>query len=193
MFIVLEGIDGTGKSTQCRLLAEWFVEHGREVVTSHEPTDGPWGRRLRETAATGRLTADEELDLFLRDRRQHVEEIIEPALQAGKVVILDRYYFSTMAYQGARGIDPAEIRLKNEDFAPIPDHLFILDLDVDTALQRIGSRGDTANEFEKRGALQRCRDIFRSLHHEPFVHIVDASLPLEFVQEQIRTALMPAT
>lgn len=187
LFIVLEGIDGTGKSTQTRLLTEWFRSRGREVVASREPTDGPWGRRIRATAATGRLVAHEELELFLKDRREHVEQLIAPALAAGKVVILDRYYFSTMAYQGARGFDPAEIRRQNEIFAPKPDLLFVLDLDVDTALTRIGGRGDTANEFEKRDSLAKCREIFLSLRAEPFVHVVSTDVGPEAVQEAIRS------
>jgi dTMP kinase len=188
LFIVLEGIDGTGKSTQTRRLAEWFTRHGREVVTSREPTDGPWGRKLRESAATGRLPATEELELFLRDRQQHVEELIRPALAAGKVVILDRYYFSTMAYQGARGFDPAEIRRRNEAFAPRPDLLLLLDLDVDTALSRIGTRGDTANAFEQHAALSRCREIFLSLQNEPFARRIDASQDPETVFQAIHQA-----
>lgn len=186
LLIVLEGIDGTGKSTQARLLAGWFREQGREVVTSREPTDGPWGRKLRESAATGRLSPEDELAMFLKDRRQHVDELIRPALDAGKVVILDRYYFSTMAYQGCRGFDPAEIRRRNEAFAPVPDHLLVLDLEVDTALDRIGARGDTANEFEKRESLQKCREIFLSVSDEPFVHVIDTNAPLETVQQRIR-------
>ncbi len=186
LFIVLEGIDGTGKSTQARLLADWFRGQGREVVTSREPTDGPWGRLLRESAGSGRLSPEDELELFLRDRRQHVEELIAPSLAAGKVVILDRYYFSTMAYQGARGFDPAEIRRKNEEFAPVPDLLFTLDLDVETALSRIGARGDTANEFEKRDSLEKCREIFLSLAGEPFAHIIPTDGGPEEVQRRIR-------
>jgi dTMP kinase len=184
-FIVLDGIDGTGKSTQARRLGEWFEKQGREVVLSREPTDGPWGKILRESAATGRLSPQDELQYFLNDRRQHVEELIKPALAAGKVVILDRYYFSTMAYQGARGFDPAEIRRMNEDFAPEPDLLLILDLDVDTAHQRIGHRGDSANEFEKRESLEKCREIFLSLEDEPFVRVVDASGSLDEVSSKI--------
>ncbi len=186
LFIVLEGIDGTGKSTQCRLLAEWFRALGREVTASREPTDGPWGRQLRATATSGRLSAEDELELFLKDRRQHVEELILPALAEGKVVILDRYYFSTMAYQGCRGFDPAEIRRRNEAFAPRPDLLIILDVEVDTALSRIGGRGDVANEFEKRDALSRCREIFLSLAGEPFARIVPVDSPPEAVQSRIR-------
>ncbi|BCX48433.1 thymidylate kinase [Haloferula helveola] len=189
MFIVLEGIDGTGKSTQTRMLAEWLREQGREVVTSREPTDGPWGKKLRESASTGRLSPEDELEYFLKDRRQHVDELIRPSLDAGKVVILDRYYFSTMAYQGARGFDPAEIRRRNEEFAPVPDHLLILDLDVDSAIERIGGRGDTTNEFEKRDALQKCRDIFLSLTDEPFVHVIDTHGDLDEVQQQIQEAI----
>lgn len=172
LFIVIEGIDGTGKSTQAQRLGDWFASQGREVVLSREPTAGPWGKKVRESAATGRLAPEEELQYFLNDRRQHVEELITPSLAAGKVVILDRYYFSTMAYQGARGFDPAEIRRSNEAFAPVPDLLLIMDLDVDQALIRIGVRGDTANEFEKRGNLERCREIFLSLADEPFARLI---------------------
>jgi len=189
LFIVIEGIDGTGKSTQLKRLADWLSTQGREVVASREPTDGPWGKKLRESAVTGRLSSEDELQYFLNDRQQHVEELIAPALASGKVVILDRYYFSTMAYQGSRGFDPVEIRRRNEAFAPIPDLLLILDLDVDQALERIGSRGDTANEFEKRGNLERCREIFLSLTSEPFVRVIPTEGTPDDVAEKIRSAV----
>jgi dTMP kinase len=185
LFIVVEGIDGTGKSTQVKNLGAWFETQGREVVLSREPTNGPWGRKLRESAATGRLSPEDELQYFLNDRREHVEQLIKPALASGKVVILDRYYFSTMAYQGARGFDPGEIRRMNEAFAPLPDLLLILDLDVDTAHQRIGHRGDSTNEFEKRESLEKCREIFLSLKDEAFVRVVDASGGLDDVTSKI--------
>ncbi len=189
MFIVLEGIDGTGKSTQTKRLAEHFTVMGKTVILSREPTDGPWGTLLRNSANTGRLSPEEELDAFLKDRRQHVAEKIAPALAAGHIVILDRYYFSTMAYQGARGFDPQKIRKDNEAFAPVPDLLLILDLEVDTALTRIGSRGDTANEFEQRANLERCRQIFLSLKDEPFARLIDANLSADEVSENILAAL----
>ncbi len=185
MLIVIEGIDGTGKTTFAQRLASYFSSLGREVVVSHEPTNGPWGRKLRESAATGRMSVEEELDCLLRDRRSHVEELIQPALDEGKVVILDRYYFSTMAYQGTRGIDPAMIRQMNEEFAPIPDHLVILDLDVDTALTRIGGRGDMANHFERKDSLQLCRDFFLRLANEPFAHIISAADDVDTVAKNI--------
>ena len=189
LFIVLEGIDGTGKSTQAKRLGEWLAALGREVVLSREPTAGPWGQKVRESAATGRLAPEDELQYFLNDRRQHVEELIAPSLAAGKVVILDRYYFSTMAYQGARGFDPAEIRRQNEEFAPVPDLLLIMDLDVDSALERIGARGDTANEFEKRENLERCREIFLSLKDEGFVRVIDTRGTLDEVAARVREAV----
>ena len=189
LFIVIEGIDGTGKSTQARRLGEWLASQGREVVLSREPTAGPWGQKVRESAATGRLSREDELEYFLNDRREHVAELIAPSLAAGKIVVLDRYYFSTMAYQGARSFDPAEIRRKNEEFAPVPDLLLIMDLAVDAALERIGARGDTANEFEKRENLERCREIFLSLKDESFARVINTCGTLDEVAERVREAV----
>jgi len=183
--IVIEGIDGTGKSTQATMLAEALRKDGHEVVQSYEPTNGPWGRKLRESATTGRLTIEDELDYFLKDRRQHVEELITPTVARGGIVILDRYYFSSMAYQGARGIDPAEIREKNEAFAPKPDILIILDLSVDVALDRIGVRDGEANEFEKRESLQFCRDLFLGLKDESFAHVINTDATIEAIHRQV--------
>lgn len=187
--IVIEGIDGTGKSTQATMLADALRKEGHEVVQSFEPTNGPWGRQLRESATTGRLTIEEELDCFLKDRRQHVEELIAPTIARGGIVVLDRYYFSSMAYQGARGIDPASIREKNEVFAPQPDLLLILDLPVDIALERIGVRDGEANEFEKRESLQFCRDLFLSLKDEEFACVIDTDASINDVHQQVIAAV----
>ncbi|MFT3992521.1 MAG: dTMP kinase [Luteolibacter sp.] len=189
LFIVIEGIDGTGKSTQAKRLGEWLITQSRQVVVSREPTNGPWGKKLRESAAIGRLSPEDELEYFLNDRKQHVEEVITPALATGKDVILDRYYFSTMAYQGALGFDPQEIRARNEAFSPQPDLLLILDLEIDDALERIGARGDTANEFEKRENLARCREIFLSVKNEPFVKVISSEGTLDEVTQRIKDAV----
>ena len=189
-FIVFEGIDGTGKSTQVQLLTQALQEQGFEVVTSREPTDGPYGKKLRATMETGRLEPEEELALFHEDRRDHVEHLILPALEAGKVVILDRYYFSTMAYQGARGFDPANIREQNEAFAPTPDHVLLLDLSVDAALDRIGQRDGSGNTFEHRENLESCARTFASLQ-DPFIHRVDASQSPQEVHAQVWAHLSP--
>ncbi len=185
LFIVIEGIDGTGKSTQAKMLADALTAIGHSVILDREPSDGPYGKLLRNSATTGRMTPQEELDLFHKDRRQHVNEVISPSLTEGKVVVLDRYYFSTMAYQGQRGFDSAELRATNETFAPAPDILFILDLPVDKALERIGVRGDTANEFEQRDALQFCRDTFLSVSDEPYAHVIDSSPSISEIHQQM--------
>lgn len=141
---------------------------GWDVVTSKEPTDGPWGRRIRATAtsAMGRLSPDLELEAFLQDRREHVATLIRPALEAGKLVLLDRYYYSTIAYQGIRGRDPEELRVLNETFAPRPDLLVVLDLDPAKAVLRIRGRGDQANHFERVHLLEKSRAVFRRYVHE---------------------------
>lgn len=118
-----------------------------------------------------------------------MEQVISPALREGKVVILDRYYFSMMAYQGARGYDPQMIREQNEAFAPVPDLLLILDLEVRLAHQRIGKRGDEVNEFEKMESLERCREIFMSVADEPFVQVIDASGDFDLVADRMRVCV----
>lgn len=184
MLIAIEGIDGSGKTTQARMLAGFFEKKGRQVVLSHEPTRGPHGARLRESAHAGRLSPEDELELFLLDRRDHLDTLVRPALADGKVVILDRYYFSNIAYQGVRGFDPEEIRRLNEEFAPAPDHLFLLDLPVSDALQRIGVRDGKGNAFEKRCNLEKCREIFVALP-DAFVHRIDATRPISEVHQAI--------
>ncbi|MEK0451860.1 MAG: hypothetical protein RL088_4128, partial [Verrucomicrobiota bacterium] len=126
---MLEGIDGAGKSTVIRRMLAYLAEAGRECVTSFEPTRGPWGMKLRQSMIEGRLSLEEELELFLKDRAEHVENLILPALRQGKVVILDRYYISTAAYQGARGVSPEWVLMTNEQFAPKPDLVLLLDFD----------------------------------------------------------------
>ena len=158
-------------------------------MQSFEPTNGPWGKKLRDSATTGRLSIEDELEYFINDRREHVEQLIIPTIKSGGIVILDRYYFSTMAYQGARGIDPEAIRVKNETFAPQPDILIILDLDVDIALQRIGVRDGEANEFEKRESLDFCRKLFLSLKDETYAYVIDANTDITEVNASVMAAV----
>lgn len=172
--VVLEGIDGSGKSTLARRLAEHLRARGLACTVSREPTDGPHGTALRRSAKTGRLSLADELDLFLKDRAEHVETLIRPALLHGEIVILDRYYFSTAAYQGARGADPAEIIARNEAFAPVPDLVLLLDLDPRGGTGRIVSRGDQPDEFEALGYLAKVREIFLLLPRS-FVRRLDAT------------------
>lgn len=164
--IVIEGIDGAGKSTLVAALARALSADGVDVVTSAEPTDGPHGRKIRELAATGRhdVTPQQEAELFLLDRRDHVDHVIKPALAAGRTLVLDRYYYSTMAYQGARGLDPAQIERRNRAFAPEPDLLVILELPVQEALERITQkRGSAPDHFEGEAYLEKVDQGFKTI------------------------------
>ena len=171
--LVLEGIDGGGKSTQAKLVQERVESRGVRVLRTKEPTDGRWGKILRDSAVTGRLSLEEEVELFMKDRREHVEGELLPALREGTTVIVDRYYFSTAAYQGARGLDPQELIRRNEEFAPEPDLLVLLDVEVAQGLDRVRGRGDRANFFEQTEALRRVRDIFLSID-KPYLLKLDA-------------------
>lgn len=180
--VVVEGVDGAGKSTVLKRLATHCRERRFLHVSSREPTDGPFGKTLRASATTGRLSLQEELELFIQDRRQHVDELIRPSLEAGSIVLLDRYYFSTAAYQGARGADPDLILARNEEFAPPPNLLLLLDCPPSCTLERVKARGDVPNEFERREALEAVRRIFLSIRR-PFIRVVDASQGAETVAE----------
>lgn len=189
--LVIEGIDGAGKSTLARSLAAWLREHGRIVVVDREPTDGPHGRALRESARTGRLSPEAELELFLKDRREHVEKLIAPALSRGEVVILDRYYFSNAAYQGARGSDPVEIVAQNETFAPVPDLVLLLDLAPAAGHARIDARGDGLDDFEGAAYLTEVRRNFLAFDR-PFIRKLDAALPKDELQREAIALLQSA-
>ncbi len=188
LLVAIEGIDGAGKSVQARAVAAALEGRGLAVVLTHEPTRGPWGRLLRESATRGRLAPAEELEAFLRDRAQHVEELIRPSLAAGKVVITDRYYFSTVAYQGARGFDPAELLRRNEALAPEPDLLVLLDLDPASSHDRIGRRDGRTNAFESLAELERVRQIFLSLR-KPYLLRLDAGRPAGVLTADILAAV----
>ncbi len=189
--IVFEGIDGTGKSTQIKGLADYLTGHGYSVTLLREPTDGPHGRRIRQLATAGLdgISAEEECELFRLDRVEDVARNIRPALERGDIVLLDRYYFSTMAYQGARGLDMDQIRRANEAFAPIPDRVLYLDLAPEASIERIRSgRGETPNLFERREFLETVRANYQSFGGDGWIPI-DASRSREEVLREIIQAL----
>ena len=140
-FLTLEGIDGSGKSSLAGALAEWLEGQGYQVVRTKEPGGTPLGRRIRDLLLdNGRsLAAATELYLYLADRAEHVEEILIPALEAGKVVISERYTDSTVAYQGyGRGVDLALLAGMNE-FATqglVPDLTLLLEVPLEVGRER---------------------------------------------------------
>lgn len=163
--IVFEGIDGTGKSTQIVLLAKKLEERGFEVVSTREPTDGTYGNKIRDLYNNrGSVSKQEELDLFLKDRRDHVDNLITPALQRGSLVLTDRYYLSTAAYQGAAGMDVEEILKRNESFAPSPDLAIIIELPPEESVRRIEQyRKESLNDFEQENYLRQVAQLFSSI------------------------------
>lgn len=186
ILIAFEGVDGAGKTTQVALAARSFRQAGFSVVTTKEPTDGHWGTRLRESATTGRLSPEEELALFIRDRREHVDTFLRPALERGDIVLVDRYYFSTAAYQGARGADVESVLDQNETFAPQPDLLVLLDVAPEVGRARIRERGDVANLFESLDGLLAAAAIFRSIER-PYLLLLDGHLPIHYLHSEVIT------
>jgi dTMP kinase len=188
VLIAIEGIDGAGKTTQAERLAAALSSGGHSVVRTKEPTDSRWGRQLRATALSGRLGADEELELFLKDRQEHVRTVLQPALDAGQVIIVDRYYFSTVAYQGTRGLNPKDILARNEAFAPKPALLVLLEVDAATGLNRIRERGDKANTFEQEASLRAAAAIFTQLDL-PYLMRIDGTIPPDDITASILDVL----
>ncbi|UCE41121.1 MAG: dTMP kinase [Candidatus Aminicenantes bacterium] len=186
VLIVLDGIDGTGKTSQAKRLLETLLKKGADAVYFLEPSNSHWGKTIKAKAVIAdSLTPEEELDLFQKDRKENVEKNLTPALQKKQVIVLDRYYFSTIAYQGARGIDPEMIRLQNESFAVKPDLVFILDIDPQKGLNRIAiNREKMDSHFEREDYLVSVREIFRGLEGEN-IHHIDASRPEEDIYKDI--------
>jgi len=185
ILIVFEGIDGSGKTTQARILLRKLKRKGLDAVYFQEPSRGKWGRLIKVKAVLpDSLSPLEELDLFQKDRQENVEKNLKPALEQRKLVILDRYYFSTMAYQGARGIDPARIRRENERFAVKPNLVFILDVQANKGLERIQSRKRKDRLFEKEDYLAKVREIFRGIKGNNIIHI-NGMRPREEISREI--------
>ncbi len=189
MLIAFEGIDGTGKSTQIEMLASFLRQRGLATITTREPTDSSYGRRIRELYVDrSSCTQEEELELFIADRRQHVKELIEPQLAAGTIVLTDRYYFSTAAYQGAAGLDMEDIFARN-DFAPVPDLVILLTMAPEVSIERIQEgRGEELNDFEQLDQLREVANRFASFS-DPCIRRIDATEERDQVQEKILAAV----
>jgi dTMP kinase len=185
--ITIEGIDGIGKTTQARLLSEFLQGKGYDVVELREPTDSTWGRKIRDQTKHGRtISPKEECTWFLKDRKVDVLENITPALDSGKIIVMDRYYYSNMAYQGALGLNMERIKSVNEDFAPRPDLVIILDAPPKTGLERIkNKRKEELNYFETLEYQEKVRELFLSMREYDNVRILDGSGELDEVTEKI--------
>lgn len=192
VFICVEGIDGSGKTTHSRLLVGYLCSLGFDAVYTTEPTRYSLpGRRLRESFfAPERLPVEEEFKLFLEDRVIHLRDEVIPLLKDGKIVITDRYYFSSVAYQGSRGLDWNYILEENLKVSIIPNLVLLLDLSVDEALARISAdREEGVNTFEKKENLQKVSEIYLKLAEKfpDLFHVVDVHDSIQVVQEELQT------
>ncbi|MBQ3063511.1 MAG: dTMP kinase [Clostridia bacterium] len=197
LFIVFEGIDGCGKSTQLRMLCDKLTTIGRSVVATAEPTDSKTGRMLRE-ALSGKdaRSATEMAALFTLDRIHHNVGAggIAETLAAGKDMISDRYYYSSLAYQGSL-TDYEWVRRMNCDCPDIrkPDLCIFLDMEPKAALARVGKRGEVTEIYEKEETLT----LFRKTFHRVFaslddnVAVVDADGTPDEVAARVFAAVSP--
>lgn len=194
MFITFEGIDGVGKSTQLDLLETWLQEQGKEVVRTLEPGGTELGQEIRHLLLhrKGDVAPRSEALLYAADRAHHVATKIRPALAAGKVVLSDRYFDSSVAYQGAaRELDVNQVReisLWAVDNL-LPDLTILLDLTAEQAMSRRNKTGVEPDrlEQEKVDFFERAREQYLELAKEPRFLIIDANLTVPEIQEQIRS------
>jgi dTMP kinase len=191
LFISLDGLDGTGKTTQCRLLADWLRARGVAVTLCADPGGTPVGDIIRALLLDhrGEITMPCEALLFMASRAQLTAEVIRPALEAGRVVVADRFLLANVVYQGhAGGLDPEELYAIGR-FATAglePDLTLVLDLPIEVAQDR---RQGPADRMESRGPgyQTRVREGFlaEAGRRPDRIHVIDAGQPMEVVHERI--------
>lgn len=189
--IVFEGIDGTGKTTQIQLTAKALGDRGIDVVCTKEPTDGEYGQQIREIYQNRyAVSREQELELFVADRLDHVHTVLEPMLTAGRIILCDRYFLSTVAYQGAAGLEVERIIALNR-FAPQPDLALLFEAPPAMGITRItSSRGEQPNDFEQAKNLTKVAAIFASLK-QPYIRRIDATGSIDTVHQAVMQEVDP--
>lgn len=163
-FIVVEGLDGSGKSAQVDLLINYLKEKGKNVVITKEPTiDSESGRKIKQ-ALRKEITVDplELQKLYVQDRREHLENKVVPALERGDFVISSRYDFSTFAYGYSDGLDVNLLIEMNKDFL-LPDLTIIVDVLPENCVKRIEGRGEEKELFEQLEKLTKVNEIYKKI------------------------------
>lgn len=191
LFITFEGADGCGKTTQLMLLAKYLKAQGREVVVTREPGARGLGEKIREILLNydGEVSSRAEAFMFLADRAQHIDVIVNPAIKSGKIVLCDRHTDSSVAYQGyGRRLDIDEIKRLNSiaTNGKKPDMTLVFDIDVETSMARVG---DTKDRMESAGIefFNRVRNGYLEIaKQEPNrVKVLDASKSIEEIHKNV--------
>jgi len=197
-FITVEGTEGVGKSTNMAFIENWLTEAGKELVITREPGGTELGEKLRAVLLDAKeqsMSDDTELLLMFAARAQHLYEVIQPALDAGKWVLCDRFTDSTYAYQGGgRGIEQSRIALLEQwvQGDRRPDMTLILDLPIDIGLERAGKRSAPDRfELEKHDFFNKVRDTYlaRAAENPERYAVIDASPSIADVQQSIQTII----
>lgn len=195
IFIVVDGIDGSGKSEVIKMLHNYlFSKHKKyRILTTREPTHGVYGNRIRKMLRDEKKPESNSkklMELFIKDRRAHLENSIEPFLRSSSrnelnIVLCDRYYYSTIAFQGAQGLSMNDLISKNEMFRK-PDIAFILDVEPSIALKRIEHR--EREKFEQLGFMGKIRENFLKLPEllRDNIKLIDSSKSLNEVFWDVR-------
>ena len=193
LFITFEGIDGTGKSTQAKILLKSLATLGIPCLITREPGGSPLAEKIRELIINEEMDELTEFFLFYAARSDHIIKTIKPALDAGLVVICDRFYDSTSAYQSNLDeylhFDAMEAVTDEGEFTP--DLTFILDMDPKRAMERLDARGDK-NSFDRRPLewFETTRKEFLEIGDDPRCYIIDADRPVDEIHEEIQAIVL---
>ncbi|PIN85383.1 MAG: dTMP kinase [Candidatus Diapherotrites archaeon CG11_big_fil_rev_8_21_14_0_20_37_9] len=199
LFVVFEGIDGSGKGTILRHAYDFLVAKGikkENLILTAEPTPGFYGKKVRELLSTDvdpKVNAMQFLDLYVADRKEHIEKVLKPAIDSGKIILCDRYKYSTFTYQQIQGIPIEKISVLHKSMV-VPNLVFILDVPADVALKRISSdsKRNTKEVFEKKDFLENVREGFlksKKIFPNENIVIVDSSKSIEKVSAEINGVL----
>jgi dTMP kinase len=178
VFLAIEGIDGSGKTTVAKHIFDLLQERGVEAILTQEPTKGPIGDVIRKSLATLELHPYQRALLFAADRYGHVSDVVMPALEEDKWVVTDRYLYSSLAYQGAEGVDMAFLRFIN-GFAPDADSVIHLEVPPDVGVSRLKNH----DRFEDTEFLRTVKATFEEILPRNTVTI-DAGKPLDRVLQE---------
>ena len=191
-FIVIEGLDGSGKSAQVDLLINFLKSKGKDVVITKEPTmDSEAGRKIKKALREEIQIEPLELQkLYVQDRKEHLENKVIPALKEGKFVVSSRYAFSTIAYGSSDGLDTGLLIKMNSQFL-LPDLTIIVDVNPDFCIERIESRGEPKELFEKKEKLEKVNRIYKKIP-EIFenVTVVDGKKNIEDVFKDVKNIII---